>query len=86
VVEIGYEIAPEFRGRGLATAAVRAMIDKAVASSSRISSVIAHTLAAENPSTGVLRRIGFEHVGEVDHPEEGTVWRWALAVPAVATY
>ena len=29
VVEIGYEIAPEFRGRGYATAAAQAMIDRA---------------------------------------------------------
>jgi RimJ/RimL family protein N-acetyltransferase len=29
VAEIGYEIAPEFRGRGYATAAARAMVAKA---------------------------------------------------------
>jgi ribosomal-protein-alanine N-acetyltransferase len=80
VVEIGYEIAPEFRDRGFATAAARAMIGKATASSSRVTTVIAHTLPKQSPSTSVLRRLGFEHVGEVDDPEDGTVWRWELVV------
>jgi RimJ/RimL family protein N-acetyltransferase len=80
VVEIGYEIAPEYRDRGLATAAARAMIDKATASSSRVTTVIAHTLPRQSPSTSVLRRLGFDHVGEVDDVEDGTVWRWSLAV------
>jgi RimJ/RimL family protein N-acetyltransferase len=80
VVEIGYEIAPEFRGRGLATAAARAMIGKAKASSSRISTIVAHTLPDHNASTSVLRRLGFQHAGEVEDPDEGTVWRWELPV------
>jgi RimJ/RimL family protein N-acetyltransferase len=79
VVEIGYEIAPAFRGRGLATGAARAMIDKATATGS-VSTVIAHTLAHENPSTGVLRRLGFTVTGEDEDPDEGTVWRWELPV------
>ncbi|WP_264015155.1 GNAT family N-acetyltransferase [[Mycobacterium] manitobense] len=80
VVEIGYEIAPEFRGRGLATAAARAMIGKAKASSNRLSTIVAHTLPDHNASTSVLRRLGFRHAGEVEDPDEGTVWRWELPV------
>jgi ribosomal-protein-alanine N-acetyltransferase len=83
VVEIGYEIAPAYRDRGLATEATRAMINKAVASG-RVGGVIAHTLAAENPSTGVLRRLGFRWSREVTHAEDGDLWRWELPVP-VAT-
>jgi [ribosomal protein S5]-alanine N-acetyltransferase len=79
VVEIGYEIAPEFRGNGLGTAAVRAMVTKARVSGSA-SMVIANTLAHENPSTGVLRRLGFRHAGARDDPEDGIVWRWELAL------
>ncbi|WP_245234030.1 GNAT family N-acetyltransferase [Mycobacterium sp. PS03-16] len=82
VVEIGYEIAPEFRDRGLATAAARAMIDKAVTSSNRVTTVIAHTRAEDNPSTGVLRRLGFRRTAELDYPDEGPVWRWELPAPA----
>lgn len=76
VVEFGYEIAPEFRGRGWGTAAARAMVDKAQAAG--VAMVIAHTLAEENPSNALLRRLGFCFAGEVSDPEEGTVWRWEL--------
>jgi [ribosomal protein S5]-alanine N-acetyltransferase len=76
VVEIGYEIAPPFRGRGHATAAALAMVAKA-GSEGDAHTVIAHTLAHENPSTAVLRRAGFRFVGEFPDPEEGAVWRWA---------
>ncbi|MCP9272388.1 GNAT family N-acetyltransferase [Mycolicibacterium arenosum] len=79
VVEIGYEIAPELRGRGYATAAARAMVAKAVAAG--VHTVIAHTMPEENPSTGVLRKLGFRHTGEATDPDEGSVWKWELAVP-----
>lgn len=83
VVEIGYEIAPEFRERGLAKAAAQAMIDKAAASG-RVSTVIAHTVVDENPSAGVLRRLGFRCTGSVVHPEEGAVRRWERPVVSAA--
>lgn len=76
VVEIGYEIAPDHRGRGCATAAARAMVDKALAAGAH--TIVAHTMPDENPSTGVLRKLGFRHTGEVTDPDEGTVWSWRL--------
>jgi [ribosomal protein S5]-alanine N-acetyltransferase len=79
VVEIGYEIGPEFRGRGYATAAARALVAKAAAAG--VVTVIAHTRAEENPSTGVLRRVGFGCTGAAVDPVDGTVWRWELALP-----
>jgi RimJ/RimL family protein N-acetyltransferase len=79
VVELGYEIAPEYRRNGYATAAARAMVEKATATGS-VHTVSAHTLADENPSTRVLRRVGFDFVGEVPDEEQGTVWRWELSV------
>lgn len=81
VVEFGYELAPEFRGRGLGTAAAKAMIDKATATGA-VSMIIAHTLANENPSTGVLRRLGFTKTRELVDPEDGPIWRWELPVTA----
>jgi RimJ/RimL family protein N-acetyltransferase len=77
-IEIGYEIAPAFRGRGYATAASRALIDKALSTGS-VDTVVAHTLAAENPSTSVLRRLGFRFVAELPDDEQGSVWRWSLS-------
>jgi RimJ/RimL family protein N-acetyltransferase len=79
-VEIGYEIAPEFRGLGFGVAAARALVDRAVASG-EVDQVVAHTLPGPNPSTGVLVSLGFEHVADDVDPDVGTVWEWRLAVP-----
>ena len=74
-VEIGYEIAPEFRGHGFGTAAARALVERAVASG-EVDHVIAHTRPAPNASTGVLLSLGFDHVADREDPEVGTVWEW----------
>lgn len=75
-VEIGYSIAPDHRGRGHATAAARRWLD--IATARGVTLVCAHTLAAENPSTGVLRRLGFRRTAELSDPEVGAIWRWEL--------
>jgi ribosomal-protein-alanine N-acetyltransferase len=62
-VELGYEIAPGHRGRGLATAAVRAMLDEAFAEPS-VDAVVAHTLAEPGPSVRVLEKSGFIRAGQ----------------------
>jgi len=74
-VEIGYEVAPEFRGRGFGTAAARALVDRAVASG-EVDHVTAHTLPGPNASTGVLMSLGFEHVADHEDSDLGTVWEW----------
>ena len=74
-VEIGYAIAPGERGKGYATAAAQAMIARAFASDG-ISAVTAHTLAEENASTSVLKKIGFDKVSDFIDPEDGPVWGW----------
>ena len=76
-VEIGYEIAPEFRRRGFGTAAARALVHRAVASG-EVDRVIAHTLPGPNPSTGVLVSLGFEHLEDQEDPEVGVVSKWRL--------
>lgn len=78
-VEIGYSIAPTRQGQGLATAAALATID--VARRHAVETVIAHTLAETNASTGVLERCGFEHMLTLPDPDggvDGDVWRWEL--------
>ena len=70
VVELGYEIAESRRGRGLASAAARAMLEEAFADD-RVASVIAHTLAERNASNRVLEKVGFQYDGEAH--EEGEV-------------
>jgi RimJ/RimL family protein N-acetyltransferase len=76
-VEIGYSLAPAHRGRGHATEAARRWLDIAVARG--VTLVCAHTLAEENPSTAVLRRLGFRRTAELTDPEVGAVWRWELS-------
>ncbi len=74
-VEIGYEVAPEFRGQGYGTAAARALVERAVASG-EVDHVVAHTLVGPNASTGVLVSLGFQHVADQMDPEVGTIWEW----------
>jgi [ribosomal protein S5]-alanine N-acetyltransferase len=79
VVELGYEIAEARQGRGLATAAVRAMIAKAFADE-RVIAVIAHTLTQRNASYRVLEKVGFQHDGDAQEDGED-VWRYSLTRP-----
>ena len=81
-VEIGYEVAPEFRGRGFGSAGAKALVDRAVASG-EVDHVVAHTLPGPNPSTGVLESLGFEHVADQDDREVGVVWEWRWARPSI---
>ena len=76
-VEIGYAIAPSFRGRGLATLAAQTMIARAF-ETPRVNAILAHTLLEKNASTRVLEKLRFVFVGEVEEPPHGDVWRWRL--------
>jgi RimJ/RimL family protein N-acetyltransferase len=80
VVELGYEIAESHRGRGLATAAARAMLEEAFAVE-EVTAVMAHTLPETNASNRVLEKLGFRYDGEVLEDGE-VVWRFVLARPA----
>ncbi len=77
-VELGYAIAPARQGRGIATAVVGVLVARARAAG--VTTVAAHTLGAENPSTAVLRKSGFVRAGDIDDPDQGTVWRWELPI------
>lgn len=76
VVEIGYEIAAGRQGRGLGSAAARALVAKAFADPA-VETVRAHTLPESNPSNRLLESAGFVNRGET---LEGTdrVWRFDL--------
>jgi len=79
-VEIGYAVVPSCWGRGYATEAVRALVEKA-RQVGGIARVIAHT-PLDRPASGrVLAKAGFAPVGEVDDEHEGVrlrVCRWQL--------
>jgi RimJ/RimL family protein N-acetyltransferase len=76
-VELGYAIAPAWRERGLATAAVRAMLADAFAAD-EVGAVIAHTLAQPGPSVRVLEKTGFARDGDVPDEKGRALWRHRL--------
>lgn len=74
-VELGYEIAPNYRNMGFATEMAKALIENAL-KDERIHSIIAHTLAQNNASTRVLQKCGFKKIKEINHPADGLLWKW----------
>lgn len=74
VVELGYAIAPSHEGRGLATAAVHALLTEAFADA-EIRAIVAHTLPERNASVRVLEKAGFRLEGEVPDEAVGIAWR-----------
>ena len=75
-VEIGYGVAPAYRGCGLATQAARALTDEALArGASRVS---AFTTPDNVASWRLLQRIGYVREGEMIDPDDGLVWRWVF--------
>jgi RimJ/RimL family protein N-acetyltransferase len=73
-VEIGYGMAPAYRGRGFATHAARGLTEEALAhGASRVS---AFTVPGNAASWRLLQRIGYRRAGETLDPDDGLVWRW----------
>lgn len=81
VVELGYEVADEYRGRGLATAFAGALVAQAFAHPA-VTAIVAHTLAVLNPSTRVLLNHRFTKVADLYDPADGPLWQWELKRPA----
>jgi RimJ/RimL family protein N-acetyltransferase len=79
-VEIGYAVAPGWRGRGVASLAVRALLGEAWAAPG-VEAVLAHTLAEPNASVRVLLKAGFARDGERSDANIGPLWRWRLPRP-----
>jgi ribosomal-protein-alanine N-acetyltransferase len=75
IVEIAYFTFPGFEGRGIATGMAQRLIKIAEESDPSVR-IIAHTLAEENASNYILKKLGFVFAGAVDHPEDGNIWEW----------
>lgn len=75
-VEIGYSVAPAFRRRGHASAAVGCFVGRARVTGLAV--VSAHTLPGESPSTRLLERAGFTRTEVLGVEELGEVWRYEL--------
>jgi putative acetyltransferase len=82
IVEIGYAVVRSGWGRGYATAAVRALVERARAVTG-LDRIIAHA-PLDRPASGrVLEKAGFTFTGEQTDEHEGTpirVKRWELVV------
>src|SRR6266436_7360546 len=76
IVEIAYFTYPDFERRGIATRMAQRLISIAQECDPSVK-IIAHTLTEENASTHVLRKVGFVFSGAVDHPEDGSIWKWS---------
>jgi [ribosomal protein S5]-alanine N-acetyltransferase len=76
-VEIAYFTYPNFEGRGIGSLAAARLVELALSADPSLQ-VVAQTLPQENASTTILRSLGFKLIGTVHHPEDGTVWDWAL--------
>lgn len=74
--DIGYGVAPSREGRGHATAAVAALA--VIARAAGATGLTAETLPDSGASPALLRRNGFECIGQFDHPEDGVVDQWVL--------
>jgi RimJ/RimL family protein N-acetyltransferase len=74
-VEIGYSVVDERHRRGLASAGVAMLVERALADP-RVQVVAAHTLADGVASQGVLTKAGFAPVGGLIDTEEGKVQRF----------
>ena len=77
IVEIGYALIPEYRGRGLATEAARAFTRHAF-SHPEVNTVQAHTLPDGKESIRVLEKLGMKLVGTFHDPDDGDVLRWRV--------
>lgn len=80
MVEIGYEVCPEYRQKGLGTEIANGLLTHAF-NHENIKIVIAHTLPMENGSTKILRKLGFHKGDEIVDPEDGVIWRWEIKKP-----
>ena len=77
LVEIGYGISPTYRRQGIAGEAARALIDYAF-QQKNVSIVQAHTLAEENASVKLLKKIGMQFIQELYDTEDGDIWQWQV--------
>lgn len=74
-VEIGYGVAAELRGRGVVTAAVRALLPVAF-SEPGVVDVYAETATDNVSSHRVVEKVGFRHLGRRATEADGIVDQW----------
>ena len=81
IIEIGCEIAPDYRRQAYATEALLGLIRYAF-SRSGVSAVQGHSLARKCPRSELLRALGMKKVGVAADAAAGEVWVWQLSQEA----
>ncbi len=76
-VEIAYFTFPEHESRGVATRMASELVRLALEQMPEVT-VAAQTLPQEGSSTSILKKLQFQMVGSVDHPQDGVVWEWQI--------
>lgn len=79
LVEIGYSVDPAWRGRGVATAALRVLLDRAAAEPS-VRTVRLSIAPGNTASERIAERAGFVRVGEQVDPDDGLELVWERPV------
>jgi RimJ/RimL family protein N-acetyltransferase len=82
--ETGWMVLPAFQGRGVASGALRLLLERAAAEPA-FPSVHAFPPVTNAPSNGLCRKFGFSLLGEVDFAYSGRTLHcnhWALETPA----
>jgi len=74
-VEIAYYTFPPFERKGYATQMAARLVEIAF-EAPEVTAVYAHTLAEENASTAILRKLGFQFDRQLTDPDDGEVWKW----------
>jgi ribosomal-protein-alanine N-acetyltransferase len=74
-VEIAYFTLEHEQGQGYATRTARSLMELARAADPRVG-LKAFTLKEENPSTRILKGLGFSIIGVAEDADAGEVWEW----------
>lgn len=77
--EIAYFTFPGNEGQGIASR-MGAELIRVTRLVDQTHVLIAHTLPVEGASTRILKKLGFTCIGVIEHPEDGTVWKWRECV------
>ena len=75
LVEVGWRLAPEWWGLGIATEAAAVSLTFAW-NALKLNQVVSYTVPPNLPSQAVMQRIGMSYVGMFNHPDGGLKW-WA---------
>jgi len=80
IIELAYAVDDKFVNRGYATEIARALVAFAFASG-EVKIVRGHTLPDGIASQRILQKCGFLHVGEIQDPVDGLIWRFEKRRP-----